>query len=88
MYQSKNCFITFTIAIQKGIESGIVKEFDPAEHLIYLKSQKQFSGSIKNKAIDDLSRIWEYTFEGWSKIKQTTISIIYFQLAMRLLIKN
>jgi hypothetical protein len=28
-------------AIQEGMESGIVADFDPAEHLKYLKSTKK-----------------------------------------------
>ena len=31
-------------AIQEGIDSGIVEDFDPAEHLKTLKKQKQLNG--------------------------------------------
>ena len=36
---------------------------------------------LSNKAIDDLSKIWDNTYEVWSKIKLIDIIMNYLQIA-------
>ena len=61
--------IALNKAIQEGIDSGIAHDFDPKKHLESLKAKSTLMAEYKltNKAVADLSKIWEYAFEVWSE---------------------
>ncbi len=52
-------------AIQKGLESPRVENFDFDAHLTKLKSSK--CKTLRQEAIDDLNDIWNYTKTQWSE---------------------
>jgi toxin ParE1/3/4 len=56
-------------AIQKGLDSPRVENFDFDENLKRLKAEKKKMAKVilRKEAIDDLNDIWIYTFEEWSE---------------------
>jgi antitoxin ParD1/3/4 len=44
--EEENKMIALRAAIQEGIESGIVKDFNPESHLEKLKSKKNLNGQL------------------------------------------
>lgn len=60
--------LALRIAIQKGIDSGIAHDFDPDKHLQELKAKRKMKSKyeLTNKAVEDLTGVWEYTIDKWS----------------------
>jgi len=58
-------------AIEEGFDSGLVINFHAKEHLEKLKAGKQQNGLLcfTNRTEEDLSEIWECTFEVWSETR-------------------
>ena len=57
-------------AIQEGVDSGLINDFNPKANLKNLKAAKKNNGlntRLLKKAVRDLNSIWVYTFDKWSE---------------------
>ena len=57
-------------AIREGIDSGRNQTYNPSTHLKDLKDRKTEMAKyvLTNKAVEDLSEVWNYTYEVWSEV--------------------
>lgn len=68
MENEESKIIALRNSIQEGLNSTLVEDFDFEENLKRLKAEKRKMAKaiIRQKAINDLNDIWNYTFEKWS----------------------